>query len=337
MASKHQFDLKKSGTKNVCPGGSRVLLTSRVMKSLKGMAIASLVLKKGGVREPHWHPNASELAYCIQGKALVTVFSPRNARDTFTLEEGEIAYFPRGYIHHIENLSHGESSFVIAYNHDNPEDLDLSASINSMSVHVLSSTFSGDKALFQKLKKHGKDTFISKRKTIAKSPLSGANRYKLNLERINPQINAEGGNAKIANSLNFPGLQSLCLYNLRVYKNGIREPHWHPNATELNYVITGKAKITILSPGGKIETMELSPGQGSVIPAGYFHSIENTGSGELHMAVYFNNIAPEDIGLSGAMSAYSNDTLASIFAIDSKAFAGFHQFTEDRMIVSGLS
>ena len=37
---------------------------------LKGMAIYTLHLEKGGVREPHWHPNAVELGYCLAGRAL---------------------------------------------------------------------------------------------------------------------------------------------------------------------------------------------------------------------------------------------------------------------------
>lgn len=335
MSLKHQFDLRKQGKKHTCPGGSRVLLSSDTMKTLHGMALASLVLKKGGVREPHWHPNASELAYCIEGRALVTMFSPRNTLDTFTLEKGEVAYFPRGYIHHIENIALSESKFLLAYDHDSPEDFDLTASVASMPVHVLASTFNGGEALFQKIKKRRKDTFISLKKRIAKLPPSGPNPNKFNLERINPQIDTSGGYAKIANMDSFPKLEHLALFSLRVYKNGIREPHWHPNSTELNYVIQGKARVTILSPGGKPEVCDLHPGQGSMIPAGYFHAIENLGEEELFMTIFFNNPNPDDIGLSGALSSYSKETLASIFSVEPKFFGKLAHYTEDRMIVSG--
>jgi oxalate decarboxylase len=301
---------------------------------MQHMALATIMLKKGGIREPHWHPNADEMTYCVEGQALITMFSPGNEHNTFTLSAGEVVYFPKGYIHHIENIHAGESRFILFYDHHSPEDLDLSQSIGSMSTHVLASTFGSSKEAFKKLKKHTDDTFISQRKTIA---MRGPNRNfnKFNLENIYPQIETRGGLARIANKINFPALEHLALFSLRIAKKGVREPHWHPNATELNFVVQGKARLTILSPSGEIDTFELQQNQGSIIPAGYFHHIENIGSKELHMTVFFNNAIPDDIGLSGAVSAYSNETLASLFRVRPKFFAELNHFEEDRMIVTG--
>lgn len=336
MATNHKFDLTKNGIKRVCPGGNRCMINGKICSSLHNMALATITLKKGGVREPHWHPNADEMTYCSEGKALVTFFSPGNIHDTFTLSEGEVMYVPRGYLHHIENIHHGESHFILAYDHDNPEDLDLSESVGSMSAHVLASTFGSKEEGFVKLKKHAKDIFISQRKTIAKPAMDSIpNRNKFDLERISPQIETKGGCARIANNKSFPQLEHLALFSLRIVKNGVREPHWHPNATELNFVVKGKARLTIYSPGRDKDTFDLLPGQGSIIPAGYFHHIENIGSKELHMTVYFNHAAPSDIGLSGALSAYSKELLASLFSMEPNFFAKLHKFQEDRMIVTG--
>jgi oxalate decarboxylase len=333
--SRHKFDLNKARLTRVCPGGNRHLVNQDQYPALHNMAMATISLKKGGVREPHWHPNANEMTYCAEGKALITLFSPENIHDTFTLSAGEVVYFPRGYIHHIENIHHGVSRFILAYDNGKPEDLDLSETVNSMSAHVLAATFTAKETVFQQLKKSIKDAFITQRKTTSKFRASISNQHKLDLERISPQIKTKGGLARIANKMNFPLLEHLALFSLRIAKNGIREPHWHPNATELNYVVKGKAKLTIYSPGGDRDTFELSEGQGSVIPAGYFHHIENASSTELHMTVFFNNAIPNDIGLSGALSAYSKEVLASLFALDPKFFAQMHKFQEDRMIVSG--
>lgn len=336
MVSKHKFDVDKTPVKRICTGGHRHMVNGDNYPFMHNMALATILLKKGGVREPHWHPNANEMTYCVEGKALVTLFSPGNIHDTFTLSEGEVMYVPKAYLHHIENIHHGQSRFILAYDHHQPEDLDLSQSVGSMSAHVLASTFGSNQEDFKKLKKHAKDVFISQRKTIAKPQFSSIpNHNKLDLERINPQIETKGGSARIANNKNFPQLEHLALFSLRIAKNGVREPHWHPNATELNLVVKGKARLTILSPDGNIDTFEVKEGQGSIIPAGYFHHIENIGSKELHMTVFFNNPAPNDIGLSGALSAYSKEVLASLFSVDPKFFAQLHKFQEDRMIVVG--
>lgn len=331
--TKHKFDLNRKRIIRKLPGGSRLMVTGAICPALKHMALASLALKKGGVREPHWHPNADELLYCVQGNALITLFSPQNKHDTFTLHEGEVAFFPKGYLHAIQNLSPRESQFLLAYDHPNPQDLDLTQSVASMSPHVLGSTFSTSDATFKKLKPQ--DTFISRLSELKAPGGSIPNSHKFDLERIDPQINTKGGCARIVNVKNFPRLKNLALFSLRIYKNGIREPHWHPNADELNYVIDGKARLTILSPDGKKDHFELRPGQGSIISAGYFHHIENVGPKELHMAVFFGNSEPDDIGLSGALSAYSNELLASIFSTDRKFFEKLQKFPKDRMIVTG--
>lgn len=333
--SSHKFDLNKSQLKRVCNGGNRFMVNQDLYPALHNMALATIALKKGGVRAPL----ASECQrddLLRGGEGSDHHFQSGNNRDTFTLSEGEVVYFPRGYIHHIENIHHGMSRFILCYDHSKPEDLDLSESIGSMSAHVLASTFGCKEEVFKRVKKHAKDTFISQRKTIAKPhPSSIPNHNKFDLERISPQIESKGGSARIANKINFPQLERLALFSLRIAKNGVREPHWHPNATELNYVVDGKARLTIYSPGGDRDTFDLEPGQGSIIPAGYFHHIENHGSSELHMTVYFNNPAPNDIGLSGVLSTFSKEVLASLFSLEPKFFSQMQKFQEDRMIVAG--
>jgi oxalate decarboxylase len=67
----------------------------------------------------------------------------------------------------------------------------------------------------------------------------------------------------------------MAAYLLRLKQGGVYEPHWHPNAAELDYVIEGRARMTILSPGGSVDTFEVSSGQIVFIPPAYFHYIEN--------------------------------------------------------------
>jgi oxalate decarboxylase len=57
--------------------------------------------------------------------------------------------------------------------------------------------------------------------------------------------------------------------------SGIVEPHTHPNAAELNYVINGKIRFTVFGPNGEAETSEISQGQVFFVPPGYFHYLEN--------------------------------------------------------------
>ncbi len=95
---------------------------------LSEMGAVLLLLKKGGVREPHWHPNASELGYCITGNARMTIFLTNARHATFAINPGQLIFIPRGYWHDIENIGKEEAKFVIVYNNERPEDLGITGS-----------------------------------------------------------------------------------------------------------------------------------------------------------------------------------------------------------------
>jgi oxalate decarboxylase len=135
------FDLDGVKPHFSSPSGSRTTMNVDNFPILAGMGAVLLRLKKGGVREPHWHPNAAELSYCITGNAKMTIFSINAHQDTFTINPGQLTFVPRGYWHDIENIGNEEAKFVIVYNNEKPEDLGISGSVGSMSARVLNRMF----------------------------------------------------------------------------------------------------------------------------------------------------------------------------------------------------
>jgi oxalate decarboxylase len=132
--------------------------------------------------------------------------------------------------------------------------------------------------------------------------------HTFNLEAIKPQSVCNGGTRSMANANNFPILKDMAIYTLHLEKEGVLEPHWHPNAAELDYVISGRARMTIFCPGDDIDTFEVGPGEIVFIPSAYFHYIENVSPNkDMQFAVFFNHERPEDIGISGVFGAYSNE------------------------------
>jgi oxalate decarboxylase len=71
------------------------------------------------------------------------------------------------------------------------------------------------------------------------------------------------------------------------------------------------------------------------IPPGYLHYIENYDREKVtHFVVFFGHERPEDIGISGSLSAYSNEVLAAIFNTDLGLFDSLRH-DEDVFIISG--
>lgn len=345
MTLNHHISLTNIKPQKICQNGSRTDVTVNELPALKGMSLSLLNLTPTGIREPHWHPNAHELSYCLEGKGLMTIFSPGSGHDTFTISPGEIVFVPQGYIHHIENIGSSPLKLLICFNHENPEDLNLSAGISSMPNHILGETFGLDPQFFEHLKKNINGVFISKKLSTNDNEQIDVvrnafltNHFKMNVENEQAQVSNAGGNVKMSNSFLMPTLEGLSLYAVNLAKGGAREPHWHPNASELNYLISGNARITLVSPGGKVETFDMQPGDMSFLPQGYLHHIENVSninSDPAHFAIFFNHSAPSDIGFSGSLGAYSNEVLASLFGVGEDYFKILPKYQQDLLVIGG--
>lgn len=334
--SSHVFHIDSMPPQKTTDFGTRIDVNRLDMSLLSGMALSLLTLQPNGMREPHWHPNADELGYCVEGKALMTIFSPGAKHNTFLIEPGTLSFVPMGSMHHIENIGSGPLKMLICFDNDNPEDLELSSSIGAMPDTILGETFGMQPKFFADLHAEVKPAFIVEKSHHPSMKDSWqTNQYKMAIESSQPQVNTRGGWVKMSNSFLMPTLKGLSMYSVLLEPKGAREPHWHPNASELNYLISGTARITLLSPGGRVETFDMKAGDMSFLPRGYLHHIENTGSDPARFAIFFNHTDPSDIGISGCLGAYSNEVLAALFKVPVSYFDKLPKFQSDLFVVSG--
>ncbi|WP_228836053.1 cupin domain-containing protein [Nocardia brasiliensis] len=140
----------------------------------------------------------------------------------------------------------------------------------------------------------------------------------------------DGGTLRGANEQNFPVLagQEGSVYFIHLEPGGIREPHWHPTAWELNYVVSGTVRWTILGthPDGtyRQDTFEANANDLVFAPQGYFHYFENPSTTEpLDVLVIFNTSAQEpndDLGIVGSLNSIPREVLAACFKVPVSAF-----------------
>ena len=339
-SSLHIFDLDGAKPQFSSPHGSRTVMNADNFPILAGMGAVLLRLEKGGVREPHWHPNAAELSYCITGNAKMTIFSTNARQDTFTINPGDLTFVPRGYWHDIENIDNQQAKFVIVYNHERPEDLGISGSVGSMSARVLDRMFGiNPPGFFDQLNyKSTQDIIVGPTPAVfsSSSKIATPNPHKLNLGGITPQIQTPGGTGALGIATSFLILAGLALFLIGLKPSGIVEPHTHPNAAELNYVINGKVRFTVFGPNGQLDTSEIGQGQAFFVPAGYFHYLENPDNvNGGNVLSFFGNENPEFIGLVGGLSTYSNEVLGSVFTKDPKFFSNLPRLEKNVFIASG--
>ncbi|PSJ59488.1 cupin domain-containing protein [Pseudaminobacter soli (ex Li et al. 2025)] len=85
------------------PGGSVKTVDARTfpMTTLSALIIE---IEPGGMREMHWHPDADEWQYYLQGEARMTVFDATSKARTFDYRAGDVGFVPRTLGHYIENI-----------------------------------------------------------------------------------------------------------------------------------------------------------------------------------------------------------------------------------------
>ena len=139
--------------------------------------------------------------------------------------------------------------------------------------------------------------------------------YKFALDRAKPQVRTKGGTVTECNIKNFPvvGGNAAAIFLLELEPGGLREPHWHPNAWEMEYVVSGKARLGVVTPEGTTDIVDLGPGDVGFVPRGWAHYIENIGNTVMKMPIVFNNSEPDDIGLSTFFSGLPTESFARVF------------------------
>ncbi|MDB5598443.1 MAG: oxalate decarboxylase [Xanthobacteraceae bacterium] len=89
------------------------------------IAAALVEVVPGGMRELHWHPNADEWQYYIEGEARMGVFGASGQARTFDYRAGDVGYVPFAMGHYVENIGTTPLRFLEMFKSSRYADLSL--------------------------------------------------------------------------------------------------------------------------------------------------------------------------------------------------------------------
>jgi oxalate decarboxylase len=93
-------------------GGSVRITDSKNFPVSTTIAAALVEVNPGAMRELHWHPNADEWQYYIDGGARMTVFASSGDARTFDYRAGDVGFVPFAMGHYIENTGNTTLRFL---------------------------------------------------------------------------------------------------------------------------------------------------------------------------------------------------------------------------------
>jgi oxalate decarboxylase/phosphoglucose isomerase-like protein (cupin superfamily) len=111
-------------------------------------------------------------------------------------------------------------------------------------------------------------------------------------------------------------LENVSLLDIFLSTNNVIEPHYHQNAAELVYCISGAATVSIFNPFTKqIQNYPITPGQVANVPQGWWHyevaAVDNT-----HLLAIFNAPTPEVILGSDILKLTPTEIMAHTYCMD---------------------
>ena len=108
----HRFSLLD--TKPVVQSGAGQLHIASAAEFPVSSAMTGMLLRlaPGAAQSAHWHPNANEWHYVVQGRTRVSLFGPDKRLAVAELGPGDCAYLPRACSHIVQNIGAGPCEVV---------------------------------------------------------------------------------------------------------------------------------------------------------------------------------------------------------------------------------
>lgn len=111
-------------------------------------------------------------------------------------------------------------------------------------------------------------------------------------------------------------LENVSLLDIFLSTGNVVEPHYHQNAAELVYCISGVATVSMLNPFTKqIQNYTITPGQVANIPQGWWH-YEVANLDDTHLLAIFDAPTPEVILGSDILKFTPPDIMAHTYCLD---------------------
>jgi oxalate decarboxylase len=322
----YSFDLAH---KRIQEGGWTHQVTQRELPSSTDLTGVNMRLTAGSFRELHWH-TADEWSTMLYGNARVTVLNPDGTIFIDDVSKGDLWYFPAGYPHSIQGLGPDGCEFLLVFDQGMFSE-DNTFLVSEWLAHtppdVLSKNFGLAESALSTLptsflyifpadlpKSLGED-----KAAVGGQKVQSPIQYTFKMEAMAPTKRTTGGEIRIVDSHNFPVSKNVATAMNTIRPGGMRELHWHPNASEWQFYMAGKGRMTVFMPVGSARTMDFSANDVGFVPANAGHYVQNTGDTDLVFLEMFKANEVVDFSLNQWIRRLPPEMVYSHLKLDKNA------------------
>ncbi|XP_010011712.1 PREDICTED: uncharacterized protein LOC104404876, partial [Nestor notabilis] len=266
------------------------------------MTFGTLRIKSKGLRAPHWHFNANEHGYLLQGSAWVGVIGADDSVvTTYNVTAGQVVFFPRNTVHWLKNVGSEDCLFLLFFStHEELQTLDVDDAFFSTPEDVAARALKpvGGVNFIRTFQKQAEDQAINlppnleelvQNATYVQSPAHQVWRYFYDLkgsaEHPFPgglfqwaRYRRDGAGLNETEKIFSESLNkhenTLTLATLRIRSNALGQPHFHFNANEMGYVLGGCGQVGVILSGSST-SFNIDIGDVIFFPVGSQHYIKS--------------------------------------------------------------
>jgi oxalate decarboxylase len=308
------------------PGGWARQTTIRELPIATELAGVDMRLEAGAVRELHWHKEG-EWAYILKGGARVTSVDQELRTYQDDVGEGEGWFFPAGIPHSIQGLGGDGCEFLLVFddgNFNEDETFLLTDWLAHTPKDVLAKNFGVPESAFANIP--GEELYIFRSDVpgpLAQDRVAGLGPVPLTfthrMSSLEP-VRMKYGQVRILDSSNFPATTTTAAL-VEVQPGGMRELHWHPNADEWQYHLSGQSRMTVFASGGAAQTFDYQAGDVGYIPRAMPHYVENTGTTTMRFLEMFKSPNFQDVPLAQWLAFTPHELVLAHLKIDESVLA----------------
>jgi oxalate decarboxylase len=133
---------------------------------------------------------------------------------------------------------------------------------------------------------------------------------------------------------NLPILNRLSIKRVLLNPGAMRTPHWHANANELTYCVSGTALVSVLDDHSRFSSFVVTAGQMFHVDSGALHHIENVGTDVAEFVIAFRNERPEDFGLGATFGAFTDSVLGNTYDLPASDMSKIRRTTADHKLAA---
>jgi oxalate decarboxylase len=337
----YSFDLVH---KRVEEGGWTHEVNAKVLPTSTDLAGVNMRLTAGSFRELHWH-TADEWAIMLDGNARVTVMNPDGTMFIDDVSKGDLWLFPAGFPHSIQGLRPNGCEFLLVFDEgDFSEDgtFLLSETVAHTPRNILAKNFRLDKEVIAKLVRK-EELYIfpadlplslaQDKASIGGQRVQSSIKYTFKMEAMAPTRKTAGGEVRIVDSRNFPVSKNVAAALVTLKPGALRELHWHPNASEWQFWLAGKGRMTIIMNEGRARTMDFNANDVGFVPRVATHAIENTGDTDCIFLEMFKADQFVDVSLNNWLRRLPPEAVIAHVNLDQEQIAKIP--SEKELVIAG--